>query len=90
MSLLELLDLLRTLHGVLPQVTRDAWRTGDQKYYVSDTRKFFHATGWLPQHSVEDGVRKLYQWLSESMKLRAYPVTGFDREIYTAAGLEAR
>lgn len=88
-SLLELLELLRGLHGSLPQVTRDGWRTGDQRYYVSDTRKFQHATGWTPRHSVAHGVKLLYDWLSESLQLGARTAPGFGEEIYPASGVEA-
>src|SRR3546814_5223711 len=38
-SLVELLDLIARLQGDKPQVTFDSWRTGDQAYYVSDTRR---------------------------------------------------
>ncbi len=89
-SLLELLELLRGLHGGLPQILRDDWRTGDQRYYVSDTRKFAQATGWTPRHSVADGVRRLYEWLSESMDIPARPAAGgFGQGVYPASGVEA-
>jgi CDP-paratose 2-epimerase len=45
----------------------DDWRPGDQRYYVSDTRKFHRATGWNPRYSVVAGVGKLYEWLKEAM-----------------------
>ncbi len=65
-SLLELLDLIETIHGDSPDVAMQEWRTGDQRYYVSDTRRFQEATGWQPRVSVEEGVRRLYEWLVES------------------------
>ncbi len=65
-SLLELLELIRRLHGERPEVAHHAWRTGDQRYYVSNTSKFSHATGWAPRVGVFDGVRQLYRWLIES------------------------
>ncbi|HJV64411.1 MAG TPA: NAD-dependent epimerase/dehydratase family protein [Geomonas sp.] len=88
-SLLELLELLGKLNGGLPAVGKDGWRTGDQRYYVSDTRKFARATGWGAQHTVEEGVTKLYQWLSDTIKISGRPVAGrFSGEIY-APGAEA-
>jgi CDP-paratose 2-epimerase len=39
------------------------WRAGDQRYYVSDTRKFQRATGWRPRIDPEEGVVRLYGWL---------------------------
>jgi CDP-paratose 2-epimerase len=89
-SLLELLEMLRGMHGALPEVSKERWRTGDQRYYVSDTRKFAAATGWEPRHSVQQGVQKLYDWLRESMKVPARTATeGFGRKTYPASGAEA-
>ncbi len=65
-SLLELLSLIEELHGRRPQVFFEDWRTGDQRYYVSDTRRFLAATGCTPLVSVRQGVGNLYNWLLES------------------------
>jgi len=65
-SLLELLDLLGELLGHKPQVQFDEWRTGDQRYYVTDTGKFQRATGWRPQVSVQEGLERLHRWLAEA------------------------
>ncbi len=70
-SLVELLDLIRELHGAAPPVRHADWRTGDQKYYVSDTRRFREATGWSPRVGVREGVRRLYEWLAESRGRKA-------------------
>jgi CDP-paratose 2-epimerase len=64
-SLLELIDLIAELHGRRPAVFFEDWRTGDQRYYVSDTQKFAAATGWKPLVNVRQGVSKLYNWLAE-------------------------
>jgi CDP-paratose 2-epimerase len=65
-SLLELLDLIGELHGDKLDMHFAAWRPSDQKYYVSDIRKFTHATGWKPQVSVRQGVKALYAWFSQA------------------------
>jgi CDP-paratose 2-epimerase len=62
-SLIELLELIERLHGRKPRVRSEAWRPGDQRYYVSDTGKFAAATGWSPRVGVEAGVGELYRWL---------------------------
>ncbi|HYO70740.1 MAG TPA: NAD-dependent epimerase/dehydratase family protein [Archangium sp.] len=62
-SLLELLELIAERTGRAPEVRFEDWRTGDQRYYVSDTRKFQEATGWAPQVGVEQGVSQLHAWL---------------------------
>jgi CDP-paratose 2-epimerase len=70
-SLLELLELLEPIAGSRVKVGFEGWRTGDQRYYVSDTRRFSAATGWRPQVAVTDGVRRLANWLIESGRLVA-------------------
>src|SRR5258705_5049577 len=47
-SLLELVELIARLRGEKPPLRLKEWRPGDQRYYVSDTRKFKAATGWAP------------------------------------------
>lgn len=41
------------------------WRTGDQPYFVADTRKLQAALGWRSRISWRDGVRRLAGWLAE-------------------------
>ena len=65
-SLLELVELIAELHGETPVIHRADWRPGDQRYYVSDTRRFREATGWAPRVGVRQGLKLLYQWLIES------------------------
>ncbi|HYE33874.1 NAD-dependent epimerase/dehydratase family protein [Methylocaldum sp.] len=62
-SLIELVDLIEELHGRRPELEFAPWRTGDQKYYVSDTRKLNRAAGWQPEVTVRDGVAATYEWL---------------------------
>jgi CDP-paratose 2-epimerase len=40
-------------------------RTGDQRYYVADTRRFRAATGWRPRVQVADGIERLNRWLAD-------------------------
>jgi CDP-paratose 2-epimerase len=70
-SLLECINLIAGLHGESTAVQFADWRPGDQRYYVSDTRRFRAATGWAPQVGVREGLRLLYQWLLESRGLSA-------------------
>ena len=62
-SLLELLSMIGDL-GAPPQVSFGPWRVGDQRYYVSDTRRFSDATGWEPKVSPQRGVEQLHDWLA--------------------------
>jgi len=73
-SLLELVELIRELQGRPSRIVFDGWRPADQQYYVSDTTKFWAATGWSPKVGVREGVTRLYQWLLESRHLSAPPI----------------
>jgi CDP-paratose 2-epimerase len=64
-SLLELIDLIEELGDRTVDLQFSGWRPGDQRYYVSDTRKFTAAAGWRPQVDIVTGVRRLYRWLRE-------------------------
>ena len=64
-SLLELLDRIAQ-GGHRPPVAFGNWRQGDQRWYVSDPRKFGRATGWYPRVDVEDGLARLRAWLMEN------------------------
>ncbi len=65
-SLTELLDLIAELDGAPVSIEWGEWRPGDQRYYVSDTTKFRSATGWQPRTGMEEGVRRLREWLRDS------------------------
>jgi CDP-paratose 2-epimerase len=71
-SLHELLDLIASLQGHRPEIQMEDWRVGDQRYYVSDTRRFRAATGWGPRVSVREGVQRLYGWLLDSSRLKIH------------------
>jgi CDP-paratose 2-epimerase len=63
-SLLEILDLIGDLDARRPHVDFGAWRVGDQRWYVSDTRRFEATTGWRPKVGVAEGVHRLHRWCS--------------------------
>jgi len=68
-SLLEAIRLLSGLSGIEPRLRYGPPRQGDQPYYVSDTRRFVEATGWMPRVSVEQGISRLYHWIVENVPL---------------------
>ncbi len=65
-SLLNLLELIRETDGDAPNICFEDWRPGDQRYYVSDTRKFQAATGWSPAINAPRGIARLSRWLREN------------------------
>ncbi len=65
----EFRPLLESLVGHPIPVKYDAWRTGDQRIYVSDIRKAARFLGWQPQVGVRDGITRLYRWVVENQHL---------------------
>ncbi len=65
-SLIELVSLIDDLRSTSIKTISEEWRKGDQRYYVSDTTKFRSMTAWKPTVSVQQGVARLYDWLSET------------------------
>jgi CDP-paratose 2-epimerase len=66
LSLLELLDKLEGMFGESIRPEFGDWRPDDQRGYVSDIRKLDRAAGWRPTVSVDDGIRRLAEWIADS------------------------
>jgi len=45
------------------------WRPGDQPIFISDIRKSRKDFGWEPKVGVEDGINRLYAWVSKNQNL---------------------
>jgi CDP-paratose 2-epimerase len=82
LSLLELLDVIDAIHGRKTKWHIEPWRCADQRYYVSDTRKFKSATGWSPKVNARQGVERLYRWLSEQNGRPMPPSLTLERGLY--------
>lgn len=63
--------LERLLGRPIP-VTHGDWRPGDQPVYISDIRKAQHDLGWRPRVSVEEGARRLFEWIDNNQELFAH------------------
>ena len=61
----EFSSMIERLVGRRVEVAYSAWRPGDQKIYVSDTRKARQLLDWEPRTSVEEGVRRLHAWICD-------------------------
>ncbi|MBI5934157.1 MAG: GDP-mannose 4,6-dehydratase [Chloroflexi bacterium] len=61
--------LLEELVGHPIPVARGDWRPGDQRVFVADVRKAERELGWKPQVGVEEGIRKLFEWVQENKNL---------------------
>lgn len=84
-SLLELLHLMRDMRLEPTRVHFHDWRHADQRYYVSDTRKFRSLTGWTPCVRVTQGLELLRNWLAQRSDLDALATT-HGRDVRTFAG----
>ncbi len=69
MSLLELVELLKKYQAKDIKPTFGDWRPGDQPVYVSDIRKAANEFGWQPTVKVEDGVKRLTEWVKANQAL---------------------
>ena len=65
-SLRDVIALSSALCDAVPSVSYDDWRTGDQRWYVSDTAAFRRATGWKPQTAPREGLAGLRAWLADA------------------------
>ena len=62
-TLLDVLGAIEATTGLHPDVQFDAWRPGDQRYFVADTRRVNAALGLSPALGWQDGVGRLAHWL---------------------------
>jgi CDP-paratose 2-epimerase len=60
---------LESLLGKPIAVARSDWRPGDQKVFVADIRKAMRELGWEPKIGVEEGMKKLFEWVNENRNL---------------------
>ena len=71
LSLIELLELIKTLAKKSPSLTYTEWRPADQKVYISDISKAKKVLNWSPKVSPREGVNKLIEWCSKNKELFA-------------------
>ncbi len=72
-SLLMLLREIERLAGRPCRVAFSDWRTGDQLYFVADTRKLEDAVGWRARIGWREGVAHLAEWLDANRGLVKIP-----------------
>jgi CDP-paratose 2-epimerase len=65
----EFCPILEKMVGHSLPVTMGDWRPGDQKVYVSDIRKAEKELGWKPRVGVQEGVQRLFDWVSANRSL---------------------
>lgn len=65
----ELQPLLEKLQGKKINYQFAKERPGDQHIYISDIRKAKKDFGWQPEVHVDEGIKKLYQWVRDNREL---------------------
>lgn len=69
LSLNDLIFQLEEVSGRNLDISYDGWRPGDQRVYISSIRKAKEEIGWAPMIPVEDGVAKIYEWVTKNRRL---------------------
>jgi len=65
-SLLECIDILEDLKGGRPEVRFGQDRHGDLRYFICDIKKARDELGWEPEIMPEQGIKRLFLWVSEN------------------------
>jgi CDP-paratose 2-epimerase len=68
-SLLELIESLEELLGRRIKYSFYDWRLGDQKIFISDSRKAKRDFGWMPQVTKGQGIKLLLRWVQDNEEL---------------------
>jgi CDP-paratose 2-epimerase len=68
-SLLELIDKVKSVTRERFTYLTDEPRPGDQLVYVTNYEKLSNLTGWRPQLSVEQTLQSLYEWRKKNKGL---------------------
>ena len=63
-SLLQVIGAIEAITGCRVDTRFGAWRAGDQRYYVSDTRRVRQALGLSMPRAWREGIAALADWLS--------------------------
>ena len=69
LSIWELFGILEKLVSKKFNYKFSSWRPGDQKIYISDISRAKKDFGWKPEISPKQGVKKLYNWISQNRVL---------------------
>jgi CDP-paratose 2-epimerase len=73
-SLIESIAVIERLVGKKADVSFAAERFGDLRYFIADTSRFQHATGWTSKVRPAEGIAELTRWIVNHPELFAAPV----------------
>jgi UDP-glucose 4-epimerase len=63
-SVLELYDAISRVSGIERDPEHAAARLGELQRSVLDPRRAERELGWRPRHSLDDGLRATWEWMS--------------------------
>jgi len=69
LSPLRLVSILEQISGIKIKYSLSDWRLGDQKVFICDIRKALKDFKWKPKIKTEEGIKRLFEWISENKKL---------------------
>ena len=69
LSIWELFEILESLSREKMVHSLGSWRPGDQRIYISDITQVKKELGWQPEISPLEGVKNLYNWISDNKSL---------------------
>ena len=78
-SLAQVIAEISALGAPALKLRREDWRTGDQLYFVADTRRLAQAVGWQPRIGWRNGLRDLADWLTAELDLPSAPSPALTR-----------
>jgi CDP-paratose 2-epimerase len=61
--------MLENLLGETIEVARGDWRPGDQRVFYADISMAERELGWKPKIGVEEGVKRLFEWVKANKEL---------------------
>ena len=65
----EFIPLLENIMGKPITVRSSEWRPGDQRVYISDTKRAYEDFGWRPVVDKESGITRLYKWIMKNINV---------------------
>jgi CDP-paratose 2-epimerase len=71
LSLLELIEKMKSLYAYKDTPAFSDWRPGDQPVYISDIRRAEKVLDWKPEVSRDEGVDLLHAWIDSNRELFA-------------------
>lgn len=67
LSLIEAIQEIETVTGKRAELTYHPERPADQRIYISDISKVQLLTGWHPEVSPQEGIRKMYESIAHNL-----------------------